>query len=105
MCGVLFQNKNAISSAKQIGLKEDELDTHIQAAITSNGENLCIYFQRAGEETLDIDRFDAAQDAYFGWWYNPQNGKFYTTELEETTKVLIYKAEDHKLKIKTLPRH
>lgn len=81
--------------------KEDTLEEHVQAAITQNGTNLCIYFQKAGEETLDVDKFSEGQEEYFGWWYNPQNGKFYTTEMEETTKAIVYNGENHTLKVKT----
>lgn len=81
--------------------KGDELDEHIQAAITANGMNLCIYFQKAGEETLAINQFGEEQEEYFGWWYNPQNGKFYTVEGKETERAVSYQAEEHKLKVKT----
>ena len=81
--------------------REDTLEEHVQAAITQNGTNLCIYFQKAGEETLDVDKFSKGQKEYFGWWYNPQNGKFYTTEMEETAKAIVYNGENHTLKVKT----
>ena len=69
------------------------VDTHIQSAITANGANLCIYF-RTGAETLDMDKFDATQGTYFGWWYNPQNGRFYTTKWKRPT--IVYNvAESH----------
>ena len=88
-----------ISLEQQV--KEDELDEHIQAAITANGTNLCIYFQKAGEETLAIDQFGEEQEKYFGWWYNPKNGKFYTVGGEETERAVSYQAKEHKLKVKT----
>ena len=50
---------------------------------------------------MDMDKFDATQGTYFGWWYNPQNGRFYTTEMEETTKAIVYNGENHTLKVKT----
>lgn len=81
--------------------REDKLDEHIQAALIENKTALCLYFPKAGEEELSIEKLNDKQNEFYGWWYNPQNGKFYSTNYDETQNAVIYKVKDKVIKVKT----
>lgn len=62
-------------------VEEDELDTHLQAAVSPNKDILCIYLSGGGKAKIDISALEILKAGV--WWFNPRDGKFYDENMKE----------------------
>lgn len=71
---------------------DGEMDEHVQAALHQKKEFLCAYLPSGGSCRLKA----FAGETYYGWWFNPRDGRFYRQGMQEAKQPFVCVCESAK---------